>query len=232
MTPKLGRLMVRSTKGSVEKVRSMNAKALQIRLLDAGYDPGPIDGRLGPKTREALIAFQRASGLTPDGELGVGTLAKLVEATGQPALDSGSERKLAAVHPDLRRVVHRAAAITETPFIVTEGKRSIIRQKRLVASGASRTLKSRHLTGHAVDLAVLIDGQVRWDWPLYHQVARSMKRAGADLAIPVEWGGDWRTFKDGPHFQLSWDRYPETRGSLATGQEAFYRAQVNDQSTS
>jgi peptidoglycan L-alanyl-D-glutamate endopeptidase CwlK len=69
-------------------------------------------------------------------------------------------------------------------------------------------MRSRHLTGHAVDLGALIGGQVRWDWPLYYKIADAMKRAAKELGIPIEWGGDWQKFKDGPHFQLPWKEYP------------------------
>jgi peptidoglycan L-alanyl-D-glutamate endopeptidase CwlK len=69
-------------------------------------------------------------------------------------------------------------------------------------------MKSRHLTGHAVDLAALVGGEVRWDWPLYNKLAATMKESAIQLGVPLEWGGDWKSFKDGPHFQLPWKDYP------------------------
>jgi peptidoglycan L-alanyl-D-glutamate endopeptidase CwlK len=123
-------------------------------------------------------------------------------------LDSKSLDKLKEVNVDLVSVVTRAAELTSIDFIVTEGLRSIEKQRKLYDSGASRTMNSRHLSGHAVDLAATIDGEVRWDWPLYHKIADAMKTAASDLGISIEWGGDWRYFKDGPHFQLSWKEYP------------------------
>lgn len=116
--------------------------------------------------------------------------------------------RLNGVHPDLVRVVKRAIEITDVDFTVLEGLRSLDRQKTLVASGASKTMNSRHLTGHAVDLAPVVDGKVSWDWPLYHRIAKAMKQAAKELGVPVEWGGDWKTFKDGPHWQLPWKKYP------------------------
>lgn len=112
------------------------------------------------------------------------------------------------VHQDLVKVVSRAIELTEIDFVVTEGLRTPARQQELMKAGATRTLKSRHLTGHAVDLAALVGGQVRWDWPLYSKLATAMKQAASELNIPIEWGGDWTTFKDGPHFQLPHNRYP------------------------
>ncbi len=119
-----------------------------------------------------------------------------------------SKFRLRGVHPDLVRVVSRAIELTPVDFTVLEGLRSTIRQVELFKSGASKTMKSRHLTGHAVDLGALVNGSVRWDWPLYYKLAEAMKTASLELLIPIEWGGDWETFKDGPHFQLPWKGYP------------------------
>lgn len=124
------------------------------------------------------------------------------------ALSQGSMRKLRGVHPRLRRLVE--AAILETPvdFGVIEGLRTIETQKKLVASGASTTMNSRHLTGHAVDLAAYIGPRLSWEWKLYVQIADTMFKCATDMDITIEWGGHWDHPKDGPHFQLSWERYP------------------------
>lgn len=116
--------------------------------------------------------------------------------------------RLAGVHPDLVRVVKRAIEITTVDFAVLEGVRSKSRQEQLVKAGASQTMNSRHITGHAVDLGAYVSGSVRWDWPLYHKIADAVKQAAAELGVPIEWGGDWRKFKDGPHFQLPHKEYP------------------------
>ena len=122
-------------------------------------------------------------------------------------LSQKSLDRLSGVHPDLVAVVRRAIEITETDFTVLEGVRSKARQAQLVASGASQTLNSRHITGHAVDLGAWVDGEVRWDWPLYHKIAAAMKEAAKELNVAIVWGGDWRTFKDGPHFELDRRKY-------------------------
>lgn len=123
-------------------------------------------------------------------------------------LDERSEKRLEGVHADLVKVVRRAAEITEVDFVVVEGLRTMKRQRELVAKGASKTLKSRHLTGHAVDLAPVIDGDISWAWPPFYIIADAMKAAAAELKVPIEWGGDWRSWKDGPHWQLPWKAYP------------------------
>jgi peptidoglycan L-alanyl-D-glutamate endopeptidase CwlK len=124
-------------------------------------------------------------------------------------LGARSKARLKGVHPDLVKVVEHAIEITTVDFAVLEGLRTPERQKVLKDAGASQTLNSRHITGHAVDLGAFVDGKVDWSWPLYHQIAKAMKTAAAELKIPIEWGGDWRTFKDGPHFQLSHKQYPK-----------------------
>lgn len=123
-------------------------------------------------------------------------------------LGKKSRDRLVGVHQDLVKVVERTIEITEIDFVVLEGVRSKTRQEQLVKAGASQTMRSRHLTGHAVDLGAYVAGSVRWDWPLYHKLAVAVKQAAAELQIPIEWGGDWTTFKDGPHWQLPWKDYP------------------------
>lgn len=123
-------------------------------------------------------------------------------------LSKKSLDRLSGVHHDLVEVVKRAIEITEVDFTVLEGVRSKTRQEQLVKAGASQTMRSRHLTGHAVDLGAYVGGQVRWDWPLYYKIADAVKKAASELNVPIEWGGDWKTFKDGPHFQLPFKEYP------------------------
>lgn len=96
-------------------------------------------------------------------------------------LSQRSRERLKGVHPDLVAVVEAAILLTPVDFMITEGLRTPARQAELVRAGASRTLNSRHLTGHAVDVAAWVDGGVRWDWP---------------------------RLRDGPHFELDRRAYP------------------------
>ena len=177
----------------VEIQRGLVARGYELGATGAGRDG--VDGDIGPLTLKALHR-----------EL----------ALPEPANDAGfvlsdrDEARLAGVHPDLVRVVRRAVEVAPLAFAVLEGVRSIERQRALVARGASKTMNSRHLTGHAVDLAPLgPDGKVSWDWPLYHRLAPAMKEAAKAEGVPIEWGGDWTRFKDGPHWQLPWSLYPK-----------------------
>jgi len=113
-----------------------------------------------------------------------------------------SKAKLSSVHKDLQKVFY--AAITNSPydFSITEGLRSYARQKELVAAGKSKTLNSRHLTGHAVDFCILIEGNASWELSKYKEVAEHIKATAKELNIPVVCGVDWKGFVDGPHVEL------------------------------
>lgn len=145
-----------------------------------------------------------------------------------------SLERLKGVHPDLVKVIHKALEYSEMDFLVLEGIRTLERQKELVRTGASRTLKSRHLTGHAVDIAPIDGKTVSWQWPHYYILAEAVKKASIELGIPIRWGGVWdkeladlkdieqavseyvayqrskgrSAFIDGPHFELPVKKYP------------------------
>lgn len=127
-----------------------------------------------------------------------------------------SLKNLDGIHPDLRAILDRALQDSPIDFVVIEGLRTKARQAELYAKGASKTLKSRHITGHAVDLVPLLDldndGQIEtqemFNWPLMRKLAPHIKAAAKAIHIPIEWGGDWTTFPDGPHWQLPAKAYP------------------------
>lgn len=123
-------------------------------------------------------------------------------------MNQRSVKNLQGVHPDLVRVIYRANELDPDSFVVTEGLRTHSRQAELFARKATRTMKSRHLTGHAVDLMALVNGEGRWDWPLYAELAKTVKEAARIEGVPITWGGDWTSFKDGPHFELPHNKYP------------------------
>lgn len=123
------------------------------------------------------------------------------------ALGERSWKNLEGVHPDLVSVVERAIKLTEQDFMVIEGLRTVERQKKLLAEGKSKTMNSRHLTGHAVDLCPY---PVDWnDHNKFKAIADAMKEAADELNVPIEWGGDWKGGWDKPHFQLTHKDYPK-----------------------
>jgi peptidoglycan L-alanyl-D-glutamate endopeptidase CwlK len=129
---------------------------------------------------------------------------------GKRSLDS-----LKGIHRDLRRVMDRALQESPIDFTVIEGLRTKERQAQLVKQGASKTMNSRHITGHAVDLLPHgPDGKGAFDWPLYHKLAPAVKAAARAEGVALVWGGDWKSFKDGPHFELDRKVYPA--GEAAT----------------
>lgn len=144
-------------------------------------------------------------------------------------LGTGSLNELKGVHPDLVAVVNRAIQLTVQDFTVHDGIRTLEQQKELVASGASTTLESRHLTGHAVDLVPYINGKLRWEMSPIYRIADAVRTAAKELGTTIRWGGAWdadfmastdhpedlvadyvarrkrqslRAFIDGPHFEL------------------------------
>ena len=121
---------------------------------------------------------------------------------------SRSFASLLGVRPELVVIAHRALQLSTVDFGVTEGLRTIERQKLLVADGKSKTLNSRHLTGHALDVAAYVNGKLTWNYAEYETIAVAFKAAAQELGIPLEWGGDWKSFKDGPHYQLPFKDFP------------------------
>jgi len=123
-------------------------------------------------------------------------------------LSRRSLNKLVGVHPDLVRVVHRAIDITPIDFSVVEGVRTLTKQREYFIKGLSRTMHSRHLTGHAVDLAPWVDGTILWDDGLHwKELSLAVKAAALAEGVQVEWGYDlWKW--DKPHWQLPREQYP------------------------
>ena len=121
-------------------------------------------------------------------------------------LGQTSLERLEGVHPDLVSVVKRAIEITEQDFSVLEGLRSIEQQRKNVARGVSKTMNSRHLTGHAVDLVPYPLPKGEWQRVWWNEIAPAMHQAADELGIPLESGHrDWGW--DSPHFQLPWSAY-------------------------
>lgn len=126
-------------------------------------------------------------------------------------LSQRSLTRLIGVHPDLVEIVKLAIQRTTVDFIVVEGVRTLAQQREYVTKGASQTMNSYHrpqadCLGHAVDLAPLVRGAIPWnDWQAFADLAGVVKACAVELGVPVEWGGDWKSFKDGPHFQIPRD---------------------------
>lgn len=118
------------------------------------------------------------------------------------SLSKRSLERLHGVHPKLIQLMKEAIKESPYDFMITCGKRSLSEQKRLVAQGKSQTMNSYHLVGKAVDIALIVDGTVNWEFALYRQVANHIKNKAKELGIKITWGGDWKTLKDGPHFQI------------------------------
>ena len=146
-------------------------------------------------------------------------------------LSNRSKKNLDGVDDRLVAVVEYAIEVTKVDFAVIEGIRTIQRQRELVASGASQTMNSKHIDGHAVDLMAYIGNRASWELNLYDDIADAVKLAAIEVGVPIKWGAAWhipdirswdgtmqdaldgytdlrrsqgrRAFIDGPHFEIS-----------------------------
>ena len=145
-------------------------------------------------------------------------------------LSTRSRARLIGLDSKLKEVVSLAITYTKIDFGVIEGLRTENRQRALVESGASQTMKSKHLEGRAVDLMAYVDGRGCWELNVYDNIADAMKRAAIEIDVAVRWGAAWtitdirewkgtmeeamnsyvdtrrsqgrRPFIDAPHFEL------------------------------
>ncbi len=207
------------------RIGSRGNEVLEVQKI-LGLKQDAVFGKL---TDQYVRNFQKKTGIIVDGIVGPATLALLrgwgelglvthVETTlagsGKFQLSERSLSRLKGVHPDLVRVVKRAIYITSVDFMIIEGVRTMSQQIIYVRTGKSKTLKGRHIPENnackmscAVDLGAMVGGVLVWDWKYYIELSRAMKQAAKELSIPLEWGGDWKSLRDGPHFQLPWSVY-------------------------
>jgi len=117
-------------------------------------------------------------------------------------LSQRSLDRLNGVDKDLVAVVKRAIELTELDFGVTEGIRTLDRQRVLFNEGKSKTMKSKHLIGKAVDVVAYVNNEVSWDKEHYVTISKAFKQAAKELQVSIRWGGDFKSFFDGPHYEL------------------------------
>jgi len=138
--------------------------------------------------------------------------------------------KLEGVDERLQAVAKQAITLTKTDFGVIQGLRTLDEQKELVAKGASKTMKSLHLEGKALDIMAFVNSRASWELNLYDDLADAIKQAAIIVGVPIRWGAAWhiddirkwegtmeeamnayidlrrsqgrRPFIDGPHFEI------------------------------
>ena len=109
-------------------------------------------------------------------------------------LSKRSMSRLEGLEPELIGIVTRAIELTDVDFGVTCGMRSKSEQEKLVASGASQTMKSKHLEGRAVDVVAYIGPRITWELNVYDNIADAFKKAADELDVPLRWGAAWNVY--------------------------------------
>ncbi len=118
-------------------------------------------------------------------------------------LNDVSISRLNAIKPELKLLATAAIAKSPYQFVISDGLRTAERQKQLVAAGKSKTLKSKHLTGDAFDIAIIIDNRVTWDKKYYTELSDIFKSVAEEQGIKIKCGVDFKGFFDGPHYELA-----------------------------
>ena len=186
-------------------------KQIQTALHAAGHYTGKIDGIAGQMTLDAVNKALGNNTTAPPKPTAPTATAK----TGGFVLSERSLKNLQGVKDDLVRVVKRAIEISDTDFAVIEGLRTKERQAYLVKKGASKTMNSKHLTGHAVDIAPVVDGKISWDFEHYYALANAMAKAATELGVQVRWGGAWTLITGKAGTPQDWVRaYKNERAKL------------------
>lgn len=110
--------------------------------------------------------------------------------------------KMKGVDERLVKVMQATIADSPYDFGITEGLRTVERQRQLVDQGLSLTMNSKHIVGKAVDIVIYINGKPNWEFSKYKEVADKVMEKAKELGISVRWGGTFKKLKDGPHFEL------------------------------
>lgn len=124
-----------------------------------------------------------------------------------------SLEEMSDIHPDLRKLCDKALRLSKHDFIIIDGRRTLAEQRKHFNNGASKTMKSRHLHGFAVDFVPLIGGKIRWEPVYFKPIGLAFDKASKQLRIPIVWGGNWR-WKDWGHIELDKKKYPDPKGSV------------------
>lgn len=211
---------------------SSHVRAIQTTLKEAGFYTGDIDGIAGKLTVEAvnkaatkaMVGATEIAIVNDQYETHPENVGLTVKEPSAPIKESGfvlgerSLKNLEGVHPDLVAVVKRAIQITRTDFTVIEGVRTKERQKELVRKGVSKTMNSRHLTGHAVDIVPVKDGVISWRIDDYYPLAEAMASAADELGVRVRWGGAWSVINNRKNHPTDWiNAYRASGGKFIDG---------------
>lgn len=216
-------------------------RQIQADLKEEGFYTGEIDGIAGELTVKAVADALEHGKTTEVVQRAVKEMNKSDPAIKEKQVQATklkhdfflfagvSVRRLEEIDQKLANVTRLARKYSKQEFEVLEGLRTRKRQEELVRKGASQTMNSKHLIGHAVDLVPIVNGKISWDWKYYYPIADVMRQAAQELDVKIRWGGAWqvlndttkptvklveeyvankkkqgrKAFTDGPHFELA-----------------------------
>ena len=174
-------------------------KNLQRTLKATGFDPGPIDGIWGPKTESAYQRSQKQH-----------DKAQPSPTNNLRTFDSRSEANIMTLLPKAQIAARKFLAAVRDAGInakIISGNRTWAEQDALYAIGRTtqrnrskvtnaRGGQSNHNFGIAWDIGI-------FDGATYHAKSPRYAQAGAiGRKQGLEWGGDWKSFQDTPHYNL------------------------------
>lgn len=189
-------------------------ESLQKALTNAGFDTKGVDGIWGKNSQyaftQAVTTYKKSLIDNKDDSSVVNTEQN---KSNNFKFGSLSEKRLVGVKPQLVKVIRRALELSPEDFGVREGLRTIEQQRENVRKGVSQTMKSKHLTGDAVDIypSKLPEGWQK-NPKVWLPILKATKQAGDELGVKLRFGINWKNdpslpietkFIDAPHVELA-----------------------------
>lgn len=177
-------------------MKESTVKNLQATMKLHGFYDGEISGLWDDKSHASFYGIVEAA-----------SNKAIPEATKEQKykLSTTSLNRLNGIKPSLHRVVERAIFLSDVDFMVVEGLRTKAKQAEYVKKGASQTMKSKHLTGDAVDIVPYVNGKADWDnWDNIFTMTTAMQKAAVELGVNIRWGGAWVTMNSRSGTPYQW----------------------------
>lgn len=197
----------------LDKYKQYGSKGIEYALMAYNWGPGNTDKYISGKiknipaeTKKYLANIKGDINQSNNPHTGASYSSNPnVGTTNNPFFNPNDNKKLNGTDPRIAEILGEAAKNLGIKIGVSEGIRSQERQKEMVSKGKSQTLNSKHLHGGAVDFHIIdANGKTNWNFESYRPLANEAKKIAKSKGYTgFEWGGDWKTLKDGVHFQFN-----------------------------